>query len=319
MSSAMPQHVIAHHFDARITGLLRDRWPHYPVIQVDAARSWQLPAETSVLLSGPSTVWSGAPSGLPDNWPRDLRWVQIPGAGADAYPKWLLEHHLVTTGRGLNSAPIAEFAMANVLAQAKRIPAAWIRRHEDWRKVTMDTVAGKVLGLLGIGSVGTEIARRALAFEMRVIAFRQSADKPMLDGVTRAASLDDLLGAADHLVLAAPYTPDTHHIIGRAALAKVKRGVHLINVARGGLIDQDALLEALDSGQVGVASLDVTEPEPLPANHPLYTHPQVNLSPHVAWNSPGTLDRLVQKFNENLARLIAGHPLIDVANEKSLA
>ncbi len=313
----MHQHLIAHHFDARITRLLRDRWPHFSVVEVGSSHPWRLPGQTSALLSGPSRVWSGAPPNLPEDWPHSLRWIQIPGAGADAYPKWLLDHHVVTTGRGINSVPIAEFVMANILAQAKRLPRAWIKRHQDWRTIAMDTVAGRVLGLLGIGSVGSEIARRALAFEMRVTAFRRSIDKPMPDGVARASSLDELLSAADHLVLVAPYTPSTHHIIDRMAISKTKRGVHLVNVARGGLVDQDALLEALDSGQISAASLDVTEPEPPPANHPLYTHPRVNLSPHVAWNSPDTLDRLVHKFNENLKRLIAGQPLIDVFNKSS--
>ena len=114
MTGAKHRHVIAHHFDARITRLLRDRWPDFPVVKVDAAKAWRLPPETSALLSGPSPVWSGAPPRLPDDWPRDLRWVQVPGAGGDAYPKWLVDHHVVTTGRGLNSVPIAEFAMASV-------------------------------------------------------------------------------------------------------------------------------------------------------------------------------------------------------------
>jgi len=314
MSGANPRHVIAHHFDARITGLLRERWPDFAVVEVDAARAWRLPPETSALLSGPSRVWAGAPPHLPDNWPRGLRWVQIPGAGADAYPKWLLDHHVVTTGRGVNSVAIAEFAMASVLAHAKRLPAAWIKRHEDWRTVQLDTLAGRVLGLLGIGSVGSEIARRALAFDMRVIALRRSVERPMPDGVVRASSLDELLSAADHLVLAAPHTPNTRHIIDRAAIGKMKPGLHLVNVARGGLVDQDALLAGLENGQVGAASLDVTEPEPLPASHPLYGHPRVRLSPHVAWNSPDTLDRLVHKFNDNLTRLIDRQPLIDVFN-----
>ena len=115
-----------------------------------------------------------------------------------------------------------------------------------------------------------------------------------------------------HMVLALPHSPETHHIIGRAAIAQMKPGSHLVNVARGGLVDHDALLDALDGGRIAAASLDVTDPEPLPAGHPLYAHPKVRLSPHMAWSGPGTIDRLVNKFNDNLARLIENRPLRDM-------
>jgi phosphoglycerate dehydrogenase-like enzyme len=313
--SGTDQHVIAHHFDARVTRLLRDRWPSFPVIEIDPGRAWSLPPPVSVLLSGPARVWTGAPTRLPEDWPRGLAWVQIPGAGADLYPRWLLDNHVVTTGRGINSVAIAEFALASILAQAKRFPSAWITRRDDWRTVQMDTLDGKTLGLLGFGSVAREVAQRAAPFGMRILVHRRSSSGAMPDGVTRAASLIHLLREADHLVLAAPHTPATRHIINGDAIARMKPGVHLVNVARGGLVDQDALLAGLETGQVGAASLDVAEPEPLPAGHPLYTHPRVRLSPHVAWNSPDTLDRLVDKFNLNLARLIDDQPLIDVLEE----
>ena len=96
----------------------------------------------------------------------------------------------------------------------------------------------------------------------------------------------------------------------------MKPGVHLVNAARGGLVNQEALLEALNSGRIGAASLDVTDPEPLSAGHPLYVHPNVRLSPQMSWSGPGTIDRLVNKFNDNLARLIENRPLIDVLTER---
>jgi len=313
--SGIDQHVIAHHFDARVTRLLRDRWPSFRVIEVDPGRAWSLPSAASVLLSGPARVWTGAPTQLPQDWPRELAWVQIPGAGADLYPRWLLDNHVVTTGRGINSVAIAEFALASILAHAKRFPSAWVARRDDWRTVQMDTLDGKTLGLLGFGSVAREVARRAAPFGMRILVHRRSSSEPMPDGVTRATSLTHLLNEADHLVLAAPHTPATHHIINRDTIEHIKRGAHLVNLARGGLVDQDALLAALETGRIAAASLDVADPEPLPAGHPLYTHPRVHLSPHVAWNSPDTLDRLVDKFNVNLARLIDDQPLIDMLEE----
>ena len=312
-------HVIAHHFGTRVTGLLKERWPEYLVYEVDAAHPWSLPTDTSVLLSGPSKVWADGPREQPVDWPKKLAWVQIPGAGADQYPGWLLRNHVVTTGRGLNSGPIAEFALASMLAHAKRFPHAWISRQQDWRILQMDTLEGRTLGLLGFGSVAREVARRALAFNMNIVVRRRSAAERPPPGITYASSLAAMLATTDHLVLAAPYTPETHHIINCEALSAMKPGAHIVNVARGTLIDQDALLEALDSGRIGSASIDVTEPEPLPAGHPLYIHPRVRLSPHIAWNSPDTIDRLAAKFNQNLERLIEGHTLLDVLDTTSVS
>ncbi len=118
-----------------------------------------------------------------------------------------------------------------------------------------------------------------------------------------------MLAEADHLVVAAPATPQTRRLLDREAFARMKPGVHLVNVARGELVDQDALREALDEGRVARASLDVVEPEPLPAGHWLYTHPRVRLSPHTSWSGPGALDRLLDPFLSNLRRYLADEPL----------
>jgi phosphoglycerate dehydrogenase-like enzyme len=310
MTATANRHAIVHHFGARITETLAKRWPQFPVLAVDPAQAWSLPAESSVLLAGPSHVWRPGPTQRPDQWPSGLHWIQLAAAGVDGYPKWLLRHLIVTTARGINSVPIAEFGMASVLAQAKRFPSVWVTRPEEWREIQLDTIEGRTLALLGFGSIASQIAQRALAFGMRVVALRRSSQS-IPDRVTCAKTLDELLKDADHLVLALPHTPETHHIINRAAMKQMKRGVHLVNIARGGLIDHEALLEALDSGRIAAASLDVTDPEPLPAGHPLYAHPNVRLSPHMSWSSPGTIDRLAGRFNENLARLIKGEPLIE--------
>jgi phosphoglycerate dehydrogenase-like enzyme len=132
--------------------------------------------------------------------------------------------------------------------------------------------------------------------------------------VERARDFDHLLAEADHLVVAAPATRETRGLLGRDAFAKVKRGVHLVNVARGELVDQDALREALDDGRVACASLDTVDPEPLPEGHWLYTHPKVRLSPHISWSAPGALDRLVAPFVENLGRYRRGEPLVGLVD-----
>jgi phosphoglycerate dehydrogenase-like enzyme len=126
------------------------------------------------------------------------------------------------------------------------------------------------------------------------------------------ASFAELLRDADHLVIAAPLTAETRHIVNRESLRHAKRGLHIVNIARGGLIDQDALREALDTGLVGAASLDAVTPEPLPAGHWMYSHPQVRLSPHVSWSWPGAATTLTAKFVENVRLRLSGKPLVNV-------
>jgi phosphoglycerate dehydrogenase-like enzyme len=127
-------------------------------------------------------------------------------------------------------------------------------------------------------------------------------------------NLSGVLADADHLVLAAPDTAETHHVIGQMGLAQVKRGVHLINIARGGLVDQEALRVALDDGRVARATLDVCEPEPLPEGHWLYTHPRVRLTGHISWSSPWGMEPLVRSFLENLDRFVNGESLVGVVD-----
>jgi phosphoglycerate dehydrogenase-like enzyme len=126
--------------------------------------------------------------------------------------------------------------------------------------------------------------------------------------------LADVLANADHLVVAAPATVDTRHLLDATAFATTKPGVHLVNIARGTLIDQDALHAALDDDVVAMASLDVCDPEPLPAGHWLYQHPKVRLSAHVSWSSPRLYHRIVELFVDNLRRYIAGEPLEGVVD-----
>ncbi|HUI28235.1 MAG TPA: NAD(P)-dependent oxidoreductase, partial [Candidatus Kryptonia bacterium] len=127
-------------------------------------------------------------------------------------------------------------------------------------------------------------------------------------------SLAELASSSDHLVIAAPATPETRHLINRDIFAVIKPGAHFINVARGALVDQDGLRAALDDGRVAMASLDAVEPEPLPAGHWMYTHPRVRLSPHISWSMPGAADRLIEPFIDNLRRYRAGQPLTGVVD-----
>lgn len=274
--------------------------------------AWPDPEPADALVVLPAD-WSHVGAALTD----EVRWVHVLAAGVDKFPLDQAGDRIVTCSRGASAPAIAEFVLAAMLAFEKKLPQAWVTEPpEHWNLMGLGGLRGKTLGLVGVGAIGTEVARRALAFDMDVVAFRRT-DAPLpLPGMQRATTLTDLLTRSDHVVVAAPATPATRHLIGAEALATCKPGAHLVNVARGALVDQDALRRALDDGRVARASLDVVDPEPLPAGHWLYTHPQVRLSPHISWSSPGTIERTVDLFADNLRRWREGRPLhglVDVA------
>ena len=248
---------------------------------------------------------------------RGVRWVHALGTGIDAFPLGLLdETQVLTCSRGASAVPIAEWVLAVMLAFEKRLPDAWIhaRPPEGWSRQSLGALYGRTLGLVGLGGIGLAVAERALPFGMRVRAHRRTAAAPHVAGVEIVSSLADLVASADHLVLAAPATPATRGLVDAGVFAAMKPGIHLVNVARGALVDQDALHAALDDGRVALASLDAVEPEPLPDGHWLYTHPRVRLSPHVSWSMPGAADVLIDAFLDNLRRWRAGAPLTGVVD-----
>jgi phosphoglycerate dehydrogenase-like enzyme len=292
---------------------LRDR---HPDIDVVAMGEGDPPADlTADVLFGGYGAWERAL-----NWIErtGVRWVQLSGTGADGVPPAFFDHgRVVTCARGASAGPISEYVMAAVLAFAKRFPQVWLDeapKYWNFPNPTMDVVEGRTLALVGLGGIGTAIARRALAFDMNVVALRRTTRPSPVDGVELASTLDEILPVADHLVLAAPATPRTQHLLDADALAKVKPGVHLVNIARGALVDQDALHIALDDGRVAMATLDTVDPEPLPADHWMYAHPNVRLSAHVSWYTPAMLGRTIELFLANLDRFLAGQPLVDVVD-----
>ena len=244
-----------------------------------------------------------------------VQWMHVPATGVDAWPKELLGGRTVTCARGASAIPIAEFVMAEILAFEKRIPDVWLDEPpERWNVADLGELCGKTLGLVGLGGIGTAVARRALAFDMRVRALRRRPAREALAGVELARDLTDLLATADHLVVAAPATPATHRLLDRAAFARRKAGVPVVHNARGTFIDQDALRVALDDGRVAMASLDTVDPEPLPEGHWMYTHPKVRLTAHVSWSTPRGFERMIALFADNLERYLAGPPLHDVVD-----
>lgn len=249
----------------------------------------------------------------PANWDA-VRWVQLASAGIDYYPDWLFDGPVVTTARGTASVAIAEYVLAAILSDAKRIPEIWLDDAADWRRIQLGVVQGTTLGLYGFGSIGREVAQRALALGMRVLAVRRSGAPFEVAGVEAVDGIEALLARADHVVLAAPATPATRHAINAATLAHARPGLHLINIARGSLVDHAALGEALDAGRVRLATLDVSEPEPLPPGHPFYRDARVRLSPHISPSSDRIVPALIDKFLHNLDAFRSGRPLADVVD-----
>ncbi len=305
--------IIAHHFAPATGALLMGHPAVAEVRAIDLDRRWDLPTDVDVIFALHSATDPTAHQvPRPAGWPGRVKFVQLASSGIDGYPDWLDDGPVVASAAGTSAPAIAEFVLTTMLMHEKRMPA--MIAHGDWTPQSemmanpLGTLDGKTLGLLGVGEIGSRVAALGAAFGMTVIGHRRS-DTPV-PGIA-LVSLDTLLARADHLVVAAPLTPATTGLIGADALAKVKRGVHIVNIARGGLIDTDALLAALDDGRVGGASLDVTDPEPLPPGHPLWSAPNARITPHIAWSSAKTPQRIFALFADNIGRFARGERLIN--------
>lgn len=247
---------------------------------------------------------------------RSLRLIQALGAGVDGLMDVGAGESPVpiATARGTNSAPIAEHVLALILAFTRHIHVA-VRNQaaHSWNAKACPNgeVAGQTLGIIGMGAIGLDTARRAKALGMRVI----SLERP---GRAKPAEVDQLVAdrlalcaESDFLLVATPLTPETRQIIGEAELAAMKETACLINVSRGGCVDEQALIRALQEGRIAGAGLDVTEEEPLPADSPLWEIPGVIITPHVAASSPHTMGRVMDLVAENLRRLAKGEPVLN--------
>jgi phosphoglycerate dehydrogenase-like enzyme len=237
---------------------------------------------------------------------------------------------IVTNARGVFSRPIAEYVLMMILAVSRRLPQLLeLQRERTWQPLEGSELRDVTVGIVGLGSIGRAVGALATAFGCRVIAVRRrpesgvessregddlSFGEAMLDRVGGPEMLPELLGESDFIVLAAPLTPETENMINADTLAMVKAGSWLINVARGRLIDERALLRALRDGPLGGAVLDTFREEPLPALSSFYELPNVIVTPHTAWSSGRVLDRSVDLFCDNLRRFATGEPLLNVVD-----
>jgi phosphoglycerate dehydrogenase-like enzyme len=294
-------------------GLLKrvvERFPTVELIRIPIEGPIEAGLRGEVLLT---QTW-GAPN-CADAMSRGVRWVHAYGTGVERYPFETLGDAPLTCSRGASAVPISEWVLAVMLACEKKLPETWVTHApEHWNIAHLGGLHGKTLALIGFGGIGQAVATRALAFGMHVKALVRSPRPSPIEGVTIASDLKQVLEGADHVVIAAPSTPETRHLLDADAFAACKEGVHLVNVSRGGLVDQDALKDALESGRVGLASLDTVTPEPLPDGHWLYAHPKVRLSPHTSWSGPGAFDELIEPFLVNLRHWLDGEPLEDLVD-----
>jgi phosphoglycerate dehydrogenase-like enzyme len=256
---------------------------------------------------------------------KSLRWLQQPSAGVEhliEIPE-LLESDIVLTNMQRAYGPeIADQAIGYLLCFTRSL-THFVRTQskEEWRSngpdVVLDELSGKTLLVIALGGIGTEIARRAAAFGMRVLATDPKVLErpPFVEELHRPDAFPSLLPRADVVASAVPLTRETRKMIGAGQFAMMKPGVILINVSRGGVVDTNALVEALDSKRVAAAGLDVTDPEPLPKGHPLWSR-NVIITPHSAGQSPGGDRRRHEYFRENLRRFAAGEMLLNVVDKK---
>jgi phosphoglycerate dehydrogenase-like enzyme len=254
----------------------------------------------------------------------NLKWIQVFLAGIDGFKaKGLLPDHIVfTKTAGIQSAAMAESIMTRMLMFAKQMPTYFRQKlTKTWERAESITLSGKTLGILGLGSVGKELARLAKAFGMNVIANRRSATKvgqaQNVDTLLPSSQLHQLLKESDFVALTLPLTPDTELMIGAKEFEVMKNNAYIINISRGQIIDEGALIEALESKQIAGAGLDVFEVEPLPQNSKLWDMANVIISSHVAASMDGYPELATGLFCENLKRYIAGKKLLNMVDKKT--
>ncbi len=253
---------------------------------------------------------------------RELAWHHVPWVGVESIVSEVMDEMniVLTNGSGVNSANIAEHVIAMMLAFARQLPrfvrdqdrAAW--REWDQAPTFFELGHQRVL-CLGTGDIGQEVARRLNAFGCEVIgASRSGRDVAGFDACISFENLGAELGSADHVVSSLPMTESTKQIFDRDRILAMKQGAYFYNVGRGGTVDQDALIEALESGHLGGAGLDVTEPEPLPADSPLWGMKNVIITSHTSGNSPHALQRMADLTAEQLQRYQSGDELLNVVD-----
>lgn len=255
-----------------------------------------------------------------------LRWIQASSAGVDfvaRIPELVESEVVLTNTRGAHGPSIGEHVFALLLALTRQIPTCveWQKqrhwgRQEGYRAAR--EIRGLTMGIVGFGAIGRAVAQRAVGFEMELLALDAQAVEgdPYVEEVWPPSRLPDLLARSDAVVVAAPYTPETHHLFDAAMLAHMKPDAYLIAISRGGIVVEEDVVAALKESRLAGAALDVTEREPLAADSPLWDAPNLLLTPHLAGASPEKEQRCVEILRDNLRRFARGEPLLNVVDKR---
>jgi len=290
-----------------------------PGARVDAITSDREGAtERAPSLDPAAVLWTWkVPEGILPRMP-SLEWIQVTGAGVDHFlgTDGLRPDVVITRSLGRFGVQVAEYVVGQLLAHLLDVTGYRERQLEHrWDRRDRPLLADRTVGVVGLGSLGLPIARALAAMGARVLGVRHSeGDVETVDEVFSFDRWRSMLPRCDALVLAAPKTSRTVGMVDAEALAALPRGAVLINVARGDLVDDDALLAALDAGDLAAAILDVFRTEPLPDDHPLWSHPRAWVTPHIA--APSEIGPMVDEFVENYRRFVAGEPLLNVVDRE---
>jgi phosphoglycerate dehydrogenase-like enzyme len=251
-----------------------------------------------------------------------VRWVHSLWTGVEGIlkPELLAHPAPLTNGRGVFRWPLADWAMAAMLFFAFDLRRVLKQQQESvWAPIMGTSLNGRTLGIVGYGGIGSACAERARTFGMKIAAFRRRQELYNGDGLVDASygpgQLGELMAASDYVLAALPLTPETRGLIGQQEIAVMKPGAVVLNVGRGPVIDETALIKALESGKIRGAALDVFAQEPLPAGHPFWGMPNVLLSPHTADRVDGFLEPALDCFFQNLERFRKGEPLENVVDK----
>ena len=345
--SADPTILIASYLEPEYVARIRDAYPSAQVVyepqllrppryaadhkgsdhvrSAEEEQRWQrLLSQATILFDFDQTHLTDLPEMAPN-----VEWIQATSAGIGQFVRRLeyakrLPHTTFTTARGVHAQPLAEFAVMAMLMHTRRaLHMVAAQGEKAWARFAGTDLADKKLTIVGLGAVGGAVARVASALGMRVVGVRRgggaagsaSAD---VDEIYNRGQLSEALSEAEFVVLIAPHTDETEGMIGAEQLARLRPGAALINIGRGALVDEIALVAALESGQLGGAYLDVFQTEPLPKDHRLWSMPNVLVSPHSGSTSDRENERIADLFIDNLGRWTTGEPLLNVLDTERL-
>ncbi len=248
-----------------------------------------------------------------------VKWVQMMTAGVERYlnTDMINSPVVITNASGLAAIPIAEWLMTVMLMFAKQMPVYLKNKQErKWERYSSAVLNGKTVGIIGLGAIGSETARRAQAFGMKVIGCRRSQRRARYcDEMVSRANLPELLGQSDYVVIAVPWTPETAGMIGEKEIAAMKPSAYLLNIGRGDIIDEPALIKALENKRIAGAGLDVFSQEPLPVTNKLWDLPSVIMTPHIAGSMEDYVGEACNLFVKNLERYVNGKKLFNVVDK----